>query len=121
MNGFLGDSTLNDDALAVSLLALSHPVRLAIIRHLALSDACCNKDVVARMGLAQSTVSQHLKTLVDAGFVTFTPDRQRSRYSLNQQRLSNVSAMLATFNWNARACCSNTKLASEDRNSTDGQ
>lgn len=110
------DSTTDED-LASSLLALSHPVRLAILRHLAMSDACCNKDVVARVGLAQSTVSQHLKTLVDAGFVIFTPDRQRSRYSLNQQRLSNVSATLETFNNTATNSCSHTKFVPEDRKS----
>jgi ArsR family transcriptional regulator, arsenate/arsenite/antimonite-responsive transcriptional repressor len=114
------DST-NDEELAASLLALSHPVRLAIIRHLALSDACCNKDVVARVGLAQSTVSQHLKTLVDAGFVIFTPDRQRSRYTLNQHRLSNVSATLGIFNSNACNCCSSTKFTPGDRKSIDEQ
>ena len=62
--------TENQDArLAADLFALAHPVRLAIVRHLAEADACCNKDVVNRVGLAQSTVSQHLKILVDAGLV----------------------------------------------------
>ncbi|MGL4490479.1 MAG: ArsR/SmtB family transcription factor [Rhizobiaceae bacterium] len=62
INSISIDST-SDEQLAAQLLALAHPVRLAIIRHLAASDACCNKDVVARVGLAQSTVSQHLKVL----------------------------------------------------------
>ena len=76
-----------DARLAADLFALAHPVRLAIVRHLAEADACCNKDVVDRVGLAQSTVSQHLKILVDAGLVRCTPDRQRSRYSLDVRRL----------------------------------
>ncbi|MGL4488359.1 MAG: ArsR/SmtB family transcription factor, partial [Rhizobiaceae bacterium] len=99
--------------LAAQLLALAHPVRLAIIRHLAASDACCNKDVVARVGLAQSTVSQHLKVLVDIGIVTYTPDRQRSRYSLDLQRLASVADAFGTFQSNAcagaAADCCNTK------------
>jgi ArsR family transcriptional regulator, arsenate/arsenite/antimonite-responsive transcriptional repressor len=88
---------LADDQLAAGLLSLAHPVRLAIVRHLAASDACCNKDVVARVGLAQSTVSQHLKVLVDIGIVTYAPDRQRSRYSLNKERLSSIADAFGTF------------------------
>jgi ArsR family transcriptional regulator, arsenate/arsenite/antimonite-responsive transcriptional repressor len=93
----------SDEQLAAALMALAHPVRLAILRHLAGADACCNKDVVARVGLAQSTVSQHLKVLVDIGVVSFTPDRQRTRYSLNRQRLSSVGDAFRIFN-NACAC-----------------
>ena len=84
------------------MFALAHPVRLAIVRHLAEADACCNKDVVNRVGLAQSTVSQHLKILVDAGLVRYTPDRQRSRYSLAPERLS---ALAGTFDSLAKFAC----------------
>jgi ArsR family transcriptional regulator, arsenate/arsenite/antimonite-responsive transcriptional repressor len=100
----------SDELLAARLLALAHPVRLDIVRQLAASDACCNKDVVARVGLAQSTVSQHLKVLVDVGIVTYAPDRQRSRYSLNLERLASVADAFETFASSARAdaqtfCC----------------
>ena len=91
-----------DARLAADMFALAHPVRLAIVRHLAEADACCNKDVVNRVGLAQSTVSQHLKILVDAGLVRYTPDRQRSRYSLAPERLS---ALAGTFDSLAKFAC----------------
>lgn len=95
-----------DDArLAADLFALAHPVRIAIIRHLAGSDACCNKDVVDRVGLAQSTVSQHLKILVDAGLVRYTPDRQRSRYSLAPDRFSDLSFAFDSLAKFAGGCC----------------
>lgn len=106
----------SDEQLAAELLALSHPVRLAIVRHLSMSDACCNKDVVARVGLAQSTVSQHLKVLVDIGIVTYEPDRQRSRYSLNQQRLTRVADAFETFASRACACVEQTCCTPKDRN-----
>ncbi len=109
------DESTTDEQLAAELLALSHPVRLAIVRHLSLSDACCNKDVVARVGLAQSTVSQHLKVLVDIGIVTYQPDRQRSRYSLNQQRLARVADAFETFASRACACVELNCCTPEDR------
>lgn len=105
------DST-TDAELAEALQALAHPVRLSIVRQLAATNACCNKDVVARVGLAQSTVSQHLKVLVDIGIVTYTPDSIRSRYSLNLERLNHVANALNLFKSNACSCfqenCCNT-------------
>jgi ArsR family transcriptional regulator, arsenate/arsenite/antimonite-responsive transcriptional repressor len=95
-----------DARFAADLFALAHPVRLAIVRHLAQADACCNKDVVDRVGLAQSTVSQHLKILVDAGLVRYTPDRQRSRYSLAPDRLNALAGAFDTLAKFASGCCS---------------
>lgn len=92
------------DGLARDLSALAHPVRLQIIRHLAERDACCNKDVVARVGLAQSTVSQHLKMLVDSGLVLYAQDAQRSRYRLNPERMQALSSAFHDFTNNA-CCC----------------
>ena len=95
MTDDLSDTVHTDDeALARKLAALSHPVRLSILRCLGEADACCVKDVVGRVGLAQSTVSQHLRTLLDAGLVTYRPERQTSRYSLNGEALASVSGSL---------------------------
>jgi DNA-binding transcriptional ArsR family regulator len=100
------------DGLARDLSALAHPVRLQIIRHLAERDACCNKDVVARVGLAQSTVSQHLKMLVDSGLVLYAQDAQRSRYRLNPER---IQALLTTFHeFTLNACCCGPDCAGKD-------
>ncbi|MAW87762.1 MAG: transcriptional regulator [Phyllobacteriaceae bacterium] len=76
--------------MARRLSALANPARLRILRRLACADACCCKDVVETTGLAQSTVSQHLRVLVEAGFVTYEPDAQRSRYSLNRAALTGL-------------------------------
>jgi DNA-binding transcriptional ArsR family regulator len=92
------------EALAAKLTALSHPARLRILRHLARADACCCKDVVECLDLAQSTVSQHLKILVEAGLVDFAPERQRSRYTVNRERLSALSHALEAFFGDC--CCS---------------
>ncbi len=74
---------MKDEQAAERLKALGHPVRLAIIRALAERNCCCCADVCGRLPLAQSTVSQHLKVLKDAGLVTFRRDGVRSAYVLN--------------------------------------
>jgi len=100
-------STMNEpalaaEALATRLSALSHPVRLAILKHLSSSGCCCCKDVVQSTELAQSTVSQHLKILVDAGLVRYTPDRQRSRYEVDRTALEELGAAISGL---LRSCC----------------
>jgi len=100
----------NVDAAAERLKALGHPVRLAIVRALAEQSACCCGDVCSRLPLAQSTVSQHLKVLKDAGLVSFQRDGVRSSYVLNpaafaelRADLEGISALLPT------ACCDASK------------
>lgn len=79
------------EPLAATLAALAHPARIEILRHLSGLEACCCKDVVSHLDLAQSTVSQHLKVLVEAGLVRLTPDRQRSRYAVDHAALQTLS------------------------------
>ena len=81
--------------IAAKLAALSHPARIEILRHLGGLDACCCKDVVSRLDLAQSTVSQHLKVLVEAGLVRLTPDRQRSRYEVDREAVAALSGAVS--------------------------
>ena len=78
-------------ALASRLAALSHPARISILQYIAGVEACCCKDVVERLDLAQSTVSQHLKVLVEAGLVRLTPGRPRSRYEVDRAGLAALS------------------------------
>ncbi len=73
----------DDEATAEKLKALGHPVRLAIVRALAVRSCCCCADVCRQLPLAQSTVSQHLKVLTEAGLVSFRRDGVRSSYVLN--------------------------------------
>jgi ArsR family transcriptional regulator len=86
--------------LAAQLSALSHPARLEILTVLAANERCCCKDVVGHLDLAQSTVSQHLKVLVEAGLVRLKPDGQRSLYAIDRTAIAGLSqrfcAMLDT-------------------------
>ena len=70
----MGTSKLNeykeqDLLIAKYAKALSHPARIAIINVLLKKQACICGDIVDELPLAQSTVSQHLKELKDAGLI----------------------------------------------------
>lgn len=60
------------ERLATRLRALAHPARLAVIETLMGKDACMCGDIVRTLPLAQSTVSQHIKILADAGLIRTT-------------------------------------------------
>ena len=78
-----------DDDLAAVMRALGHPVRLSILKILAerRSDCCC-MDVTECLPLAQSTVSQHIKVLLDAGLVERHARGTRNCYSLRSERIT---------------------------------
>ncbi len=55
--------------LAIRLRALAHPARLQILSELACHDTCHCGEIVRGLPLAQSTVSEHLRILREAGLV----------------------------------------------------
>jgi ArsR family transcriptional regulator len=85
----------SEEAAAERLKALGHPVRLAIVRALAERRCCCCADVCSGLPLAQSTVSQHLKVLKEAGLIIFRRDGVRSSYVLNPDALAALRSDLA--------------------------
>ena len=87
----------SDEALATMAKALGHPARVAIVRLLAAQAACVTGEVVAQVGLAQSTVSEHLRILREAGLVEASADGVRTRYCLNRQRLAEFQAGTAAL------------------------
>jgi DNA-binding transcriptional ArsR family regulator len=58
--------------LARMMKALAHPARIAIIQHLVKINTCICGDLVDELGLAQPTISQHLKELKNAGLIQGT-------------------------------------------------
>ncbi|MBO6674945.1 MAG: winged helix-turn-helix transcriptional regulator [Rhizobiales bacterium] len=82
----------DDEALARTAKALAHPARLALLRALSAERCCCGhlvRDLSQRdMTLAQSTVSQHLRVLVDAGLVTRTTCGVESYFNVNASALA---------------------------------
>lgn len=84
----------SDDLLALRLRALGHPARLAILRALARAEKCQCGEIVKGLPLAQSTVSQHLKVLKEAGLITGTIEGPRSCYCLDRAVLAALAAAL---------------------------
>src|ERR1700743_2309305 len=64
--------TDRQNKLASMMKALAHPARIAIIQYLIKSNACVNGQLVEELGLAQPTISQHLKELQNAGLIQGT-------------------------------------------------
>ncbi len=83
-----------DACTAERLKALGHPVRLTIIQALARHTPCSCGDFCVSLPLAQSTISQHLKILKDAGLIRLTREGTRSRYSLDRQALAETNRCL---------------------------
>lgn len=75
--------TQKEQELAAFAKAMSHPARIAILKVLAQRNECICGEIVEVLPLAQSTVSQHLKELKNAGLITGETDGPRSCYCIN--------------------------------------
>lgn len=89
----LFSETQNDLALAAK--AFAHPARVAIIQFLLKSNSCINGDLVNELGLAQATISQHLRELKDIGIIQGTIEGTRVNYCIDPQRWEEIKR---TFN-----------------------
>ncbi len=92
-----GNCLSNCEELAAIFRALGHPARLAIIKQLATcNDACCG-EIVSHLPLAQSTVSQHLQVLKDAGLLICDTRGRNCHYLLNRQKLNRAEICSREF------------------------
>jgi ArsR family transcriptional regulator len=80
------------ETLAAMAKAVAHPVRLAILQLLTHRETCATGDVVAELPLAQSTVSEHLRILREAGLVQGEIEGPRTRYCVNATGLAVLKA-----------------------------
>lgn len=92
--------------------ALAHPARVHIVHLLLEKQSCIACDIVDVVGLAQSTVSEHLRILKAAGVISGEVEHPRVCYSLNPDRLIPLTSLLnAVFEKNSRGelkgsiCC----------------
>lgn len=79
--------TMNNDTLSKLFKALSHPTRIKIVQHLKSIDQCICGDIVSLFPLSQSTISQHLKSLKDAGLIKGEVEGPRTCYCINRDML----------------------------------
>ena len=96
--------------LAAFAKALSHPARVAILKVLAQKNECICGEIVEVLPLAQSTVSQHLKELKNAGLIEGTLDGPRSCYCINwkafQKFTDDLNSLFQNLKTkNEKACC----------------
>lgn len=89
--------TIEDEHLARVLHALSHPVRLAIVRYIHQHPGCICNDIVVRCGRAQATISQHLALLRHARVVEAEQDGNAICYSLAPDCLEWASQQLISL------------------------
>ena len=82
----------DDETLARLAKAIAHPARLAILRLLAHRQTCATGDLVAELPLAQSTVSEHLRILRQAGLIHGEIEGPRTHYCVNAPGLAVLRA-----------------------------
>jgi ArsR family transcriptional regulator len=88
----VGDAA--DEELASLSKALGHPARVKILRLLIRKNSCVCGDIVEELPLAQSTVSQHLKVLKDAGLIRGDVDGPRVCYCIEPRTLRRLRALI---------------------------
>lgn len=90
-------SPADDERLATLAQALAHPVRVAIVRLLSERGECVCGSIVDEFPLAQSTVSQHLKVLKDAGLVAGEVDGPRVCYCVNREAVERFKTLVGAL------------------------
>lgn len=84
-------------ALAKYAKALSHPTRITILKHLENQSCCFTGDLVEVLPISQSTVSQHLKELKDAGLIQGELKPPKIKYCINQENWQIAKALFKQF------------------------
>ena len=75
--------TKEQNETAMMARVIAHPARIAILQYLLASDTCINSDLVKELGLAQATISQHLRELKEIGLIKGTIEGASMCYCIN--------------------------------------
>ncbi len=78
-------SRIDIERLARFAKALSHPTRIQILQLLNNQSCCYTGDLVDVLPIAQSTISQHLKELKEAGLIQGEISPPKTRYCINRE------------------------------------
>ena len=96
------------NTLAQLAKAFAHPARIAIIQHLLKANTCINGDLVHELGLAQATISQHLRELKESGIIQGTIEGVSVCYCINPEKWNEIKGLFqALFEQykHPSACC----------------
>jgi predicted transcriptional regulator len=77
--------------------ALGHPTRIAILKHLESQSCCFTGDLVEIFPLAQSTISQHLKELKNAGLIQGEVNPPKIKYCINKENWKTAKGLFQGF------------------------
>ena len=77
--------------------ALAHPARLAILKYINDNDCCYTKDLLEEIPMAQSTISQHLKELKNAGLIEGKNELPKIKYCINHDNWNRAKRLLETM------------------------
>ncbi|MEQ8470008.1 MAG: metalloregulator ArsR/SmtB family transcription factor [Marinoscillum sp.] len=100
--------TEDQNQLASIAKAIGHPARIAILQHLLKTNQCINGDLVKELGLAQATISQHLKELKAIGIIKGTIEGTSMCYCIDPdvwERMSATFSNLFNLYDREKACC----------------
>ncbi|AZJ34739.1 helix-turn-helix transcriptional regulator [Tenacibaculum singaporense] len=100
--------TEEQNQLATIAKVLGHPARIAIIKHLFKLNSCVCGDLVNEIGLAQPTISQHLKELKKVGIIKGTIEGTSVCYCINPSTWKEIKTLLSSFlnlDINNQNCC----------------
>lgn len=98
----------NTDQTARFAKALSHPIRLTILKYLSIKNCCHTGDLVNVLPLAQSTISQHLKELKDAGLIQGEVLPPKIKYCINIENWNIAKELFETLfskDFSSISCC----------------
>jgi DNA-binding transcriptional ArsR family regulator len=100
--------TEKQNRLALMMKALAHPARIAILQELIKTNACVCGDLVTDLGLAQATISQHLKELKNAGLIKGSIEGTRVCYCINnkvwKQYMKEFESLFSSYELNETCC-----------------
>lgn len=101
--------TAEQNELALVAKAFGHPARIAILQYLLKTNACINGDLVDELGLAQATISQHLRELKDLGIIQGTIEGVSMSYCINPAKWQKIkisfNKLFDQYTTNAKNCC----------------
>ncbi|MBK7666327.1 MAG: winged helix-turn-helix transcriptional regulator [Sphingobacteriaceae bacterium] len=89
--------TSKDNRIAKYAKALGHPARIAILQLLLKQQSCICGDIVEELPLSQSTVSQHLKELKEAGLIKGDIDGAKVCYCIDEKEWKNAQSVFNTL------------------------
>src|SRR6478735_4879061 len=101
--------TDGQNKLAMQLKAIAHPARIAILQEIIKRNACICGDGVDELGLAQATISQHLKELKNAGLRQGNIEGVRVCYCIKPESWKllekELGSVISSYNQPGTVCC----------------